>query len=102
MAYEIYRFTWQGIEIETRYNPHHYGETAHLEIQTLSPENEPLPITQTGYRSHFHPRDVIELHGAENRGDTLIEHVVDWLDAEAEKPAWKKFVEERQQLNLFD
>jgi hypothetical protein len=101
MAYEIYRFTWRDIEIEARYNPHHYGEIAHLEIETLSPEKEPLPITGTGYRSHFHPRGVIELHGAENRGDTLIEHVIDWLDAEAAKPEWKRFVEGRRQLELF-
>ena len=102
MAYEIYQFTWRGIEIEARYNPVHYGETAHLEICSLSPKSEPLPITQTGYRSHFHPRGVIDLHGAENRGDTLIAHVIDWLDAEAEKPTWKKFTEEHQQLNLFN
>jgi hypothetical protein len=101
MSYEIYHFAWRGIEIEARYNPNHWGETAHLEIQSLAPKNEPLPITGTGYRSHFHPRAQIELNEPEHRGDALIQHVIDWLDAEAAKPQWIKFVQGRQQLELF-
>lgn len=101
MSAETYRFTWRGIEIEARYVASYWEEIAHLEIRSIKPEREPLPITETGYRSHFHHSGVIDLHGAENRGDTLIAHVVDWLDAEADKPAWKDFVEASRQGELF-
>lgn len=101
MAYQIYRFTWHGIEIEARYNPHHYGEIAHLEIETVAPERAPLPITETGYRSHFHPRGLVRPNEGESLGDAAIRSVVEWLDTEAAKPDWKARVEAERQLELF-
>lgn len=50
---QIHRFTWQGIEIEASYWPSKWGTTDHLEIRSIRPERAPLPITETGYRSHL-------------------------------------------------
>jgi len=55
---ETFRIEWSGIAIEIRYEPHWLGmdigyDTAHLEIESIAPERAHLPITETGYRSHF-------------------------------------------------
>lgn len=94
MDEQIYRFTWQGIKIEATYTP--LRSMAHLAIQSIKPENALLPITETGYRSHFHPPGTIEAHG----GD-VVTQVIAWLDEEAAKPAWKQFVESSRQYRLF-
>lgn len=90
------RFMWQNIEIEAVYDPLSYGGFAHLEIRSIRPEHAPLPVPKTGYRSHFHPRGTIEAHG----GD-VVAQVKTWLDCEAAKPEWRRYVEASRQGSLF-
>lgn len=90
------RLTWQGIEIEATYTPLKWGVIAHLEIRSIRPERAPLPITATGYRSHFHSPGTIEAHG----GDVAAQ-VIAWLDEEAAKPGWRAYVEASRQGDLF-
>lgn len=54
METQTYCFTWQSIEIEAVYRPRYNSIIAHLEIRSINPERAPLPITNTGYLSHFH------------------------------------------------
>ena len=97
MSAEINTFTWEGIEIELTYVPKAYGGTiAHLEVRTVNPEGASLPITKTGYRSHFHPVGTVE----ENDG-TLIEQVTAWLNHEAKSKKWQMYLIESRQLSLF-
>ena len=92
-----YRFIWQGIEIEATYTPRYYGgAVAHLAVRSIAPEGAPLPITETGYRSHFHQPGTIEAHG----GD-VVAQVRAWLDEAAAKPAWRAHVETSRQPKLF-
>ena len=93
---QTYRLTWQGIEIEARYWPRKWGVTAHLEIESIHPERASLPITDTGYRSHFHPPGTIE-----SRGGDVVARVIAWLDEEAAKPAWQRHREATRQGDLF-
>lgn len=93
---QTYRLTWQGIEIEARYWPRKWGVTAHLEIESIHPERAPLPITGTGYRSHFHQSGTIEA-----RGGDVVAQVIAWLDEEAESREWQKQVEASKQFSLF-
>ena len=93
---QIYRLEWQGIEIEARYWPHKWGVTAHLEIESIRPERAPLPITGTGYRSHFHQPGTIEAQG----GDVAAQ-VIAWLDDEATSSEWRTYVDARRQGELF-
>ena len=96
MEPQTYRFHWQGIEIEAIYTPQKWGVIAHLEIQSIAPARAPLPITSTGYRSHFHPCGTIEAHG----GD-VVAQVIAWLNAEAAKSEWRLLAESSRQGTLF-
>ena len=91
-----FRLIWQGIEIEVRYWPRKWGVTAHLEVESIRPERAPLPITGTGYRSHFHQPGTVEANG----GD-VVAQVVAWLDEEAGSAEWCAQVDARRQGELF-
>lgn len=96
METQFYRFTWRGIEIEARYTPLQWKVIAHLEIESIAPEHAPLPITETGYRSHFHQPGTVEASG----GD-VVAQVIAWLDEEAENSEWKRHFESCRQFSLF-
>lgn len=96
MEQQTYRFHWQGIEIEAVYTPLKWKTIAHLEVRSITPENAPLPITETGYRSNFHQPGTIE-----GLGGDVVAQVIAWLDEEAAKPAWRTYVEASRQGSLF-
>ena len=59
LVYEEYQINWKGHDITVRWCPEWLGgDTAHLEI--VSPDRATHPISQTGYRSHFCPRELVE------------------------------------------
>jgi hypothetical protein len=91
-----YRFRWRGIEIEVVYSPLKWGVIAHLSIRAMNPPRAPLPITSTGYLSHFHQTGTVEAHG----GD-VVAQMITWLDEEAAKPAWRTQVDRARQGELF-
>ena len=70
---------------------YHY---AHLEITSAAPR-EPLPISETGYKSQFLPAGEIENAGG------VVTYVTRWLDTASRKPAWKAIERERRQGCLF-
>lgn len=96
MEPQTFRFTWEAIEIEATYTPRKWGVIDHLEIRSIAPERAPLPITATGYRSHFMQPGTIEAHG----GD-VVAQVRAWLDEEAAKPEWQAHVQANRQGELF-
>lgn len=93
---QAHRFIWQGIEIEARYSPCKWGVIAHLEIESIQPPRAPLPVTETGYRSHFHPCGTVEANG----GD-VVAQVIAWLDEAAASPQWRQYAEASRQGELF-
>ena len=98
-----FQMRWQGIVIEVRYCAGYsasyeevYGHVlAHLEIEALQPAHAPLPISETGYRSHFDRVDNIEAAG----GPEVFARA--WLDHDAAGPAWKAQQETARQGSLF-
>jgi len=100
---EIHRLDWQGYRIEVRYCPSWsksyeeiYGEPlAHLAIETLDPPRSPLPMTETGYRSHFTPAKVIEDEGGP------VAFVRGWLDEAAQSPIWREQRAAARQMSLL-
>lgn len=92
----VYRFTWQGIEIEATYCPLRWKVIAHLGIESVSPHRAPLPISESGYQSWFHqPRTI------ENSGLSVEDFVIAVLDEAAASPEWKAHQETSRQGTLF-
>lgn len=101
--YETHHIKWCGIEIEIRHSlnwlnmePNHNGEVmAHIEIETIHPKRAPLPVTETGYRSHFTHADEITAAGG------AIEFIRTGLDEAAQSKEWKRLDAEARQGELF-
>ena len=98
--YTITHKSWNGIEIEIRWNPEHLAfddgtEMAHLEIESIKPTRAPLPITETGYRSHFTLAHHVNRYGS---AEAFVEA---WLQDAENSPAWRRANQISQQLALF-
>ena len=96
-TYQSHMIVWQGITIELRWAPQWMNSdicsVAHLEL--ISEGRVPLPVTETGYRSHFTSREAVEAHGGP------VEFAAAWLDHEAQSEAWQRHAEQSKQLSLF-
>ncbi len=93
---------WRGITLTVTYEPHWLGiedevglAVACLRIEAIAPRRAPLPITQTGYRSHFTSPDVVAAAGGH------VAFVIDWLDEAAKSPKWRALEATARQLSLF-
>jgi hypothetical protein len=72
--YEEYQLDWKGQDITIRWCPEWLGgDTAHLEI--ITEDRRPHPISETGYRSHFIPRQRVEEAGGP------VAYVTLWLES---------------------
>lgn len=98
--YAIIHKNWNGIEIEIRWIADYVSfddghSMAHLEVESISPARAPLPITQTGYRSHFINRcNVDEMGGPEA-------YVEAWINEMSRTNAWRETAVASRQLALF-
>jgi len=90
-------FEWEGIKIQARYKPEYIG-SAHIELHVIEPPLAPIPVTPTGYISHFHKRGEVEAAG----GPTA--YAKAWLDHESKGHFWQAVLKKRNtptQLDLF-
>lgn len=85
---ERHKITWRGIGIEITFTPEKFGMTDHIELH--SERKAPLPVTETGYRSHFVTAGAVAHHGG------AVAFVTAWLDHEAQRTGWSG-----AQLSLF-
>ena len=92
----LHTFTWQGIEIELTYCPVRWTQISHIELRSIQPERAPLPLTQTGYLSHF-----FEIGTVEANGGDVVAQVTAWLDEAAKRPEWQAHLAESKQGDLF-
>lgn len=83
---------WEGIAIALTHHKQCFGGPFdHLELRA----DEPLPVTETGYRSLFiHPRDLA-------LWDSPEAFVREWLDEAATFPLWRAYRQNTRQLSLF-
>lgn len=98
--YQITRSNWNGIEIEIRWNRNYlvYDDQthmAHLEVMSVKPERAPLPITETGYKSHFTHVSAVDGY------DSPEAYVEAWLTHASYDPAWREAQAAKAQLSLF-
>lgn len=86
-------FLWHGIAITVSIS-HNFLNTGYHHIELRS--DQPLPVTTTGYRSHFILLDQFEAFAS------LEQLVRLWLDDSAKSSEWIKAAEDQKQLRLFD
>ena len=91
---DLYETGWEGIPLLIRWAPNwHSRDVAHLEIESV--DRVPLPITGSGYRSHFTAPELIHSEGGP------VAFATAWLDLEAMSPQWKAYELASRQLSLF-
>ena len=96
--YTSHHLEWEGISILVKWCPQWLREDApyqiaHLELHAAN--REPLPMTATGYRSHFIDREAVEAFGGP------VAYVSAWLAEAAAAPEWQAQVQASRQLSLF-
>lgn len=79
--------TWLNLEADY--------DVAHIAIESITPERAPLPITETGYRSHFTSREIVAAYGG------VVAFVETWLNEESKTSEWQNTAEISRQLSLF-
>jgi hypothetical protein len=84
------------VSIAMQYEPAGSGFYAHLELRVIAPEGVPIPVTETGYRSHFVYPALIGYAGGP------VGYLRRWLDQEAGSPAYRRALDRWRQLELFD
>jgi hypothetical protein len=72
-----------------------FASSDHLQIESIDPEKAPLPITGTGYLSHFiSPIALVNAGGP-------VAFVTAWIERETKGKAWTKAAAKKAQGDLF-
>ena len=87
---------WNGVRIGVTYAPVRFRIQSHIELRVLEPPEALIPVTETGYRSHFIPLGTIEAFEG-----GLERYVRVWLDEAAQDPVWQRKRQQSLQLDLF-
>lgn len=83
---------FNGVQVQVTYSKETWHEPFHhIEVRC----QEPLPITETGYRSHFVAPEEVELFGSPKA------FVEQWIDHAAKDPTWIKKEQDARQGELF-
>jgi len=92
----VEKFTWRGIEMLATHSPNYISAGwSHIELRVVKPKGRPVPITDTGYLSHFlDEADLKAVGGA-------VAFFRAWLDREADSKAYRRALARWQQLDLF-
>lgn len=91
------RFSWNGITISVRHQRDYISKGwDHIELQVVAPKGAILPITATGYLSHFlTPADLKAAGGP-------VAFFKAWIEQEAKSKKWHDTNFKSRQGDLFD
>ena len=91
-----YKIVWRDIQIVIRHELDYLWQgSSHIEVHVVRPKRAAIPITETGYRSHFIP--TLELINAGGP----VTFITAWLDREAKSKAWQNRDFRNRQGDLF-
>ena len=90
------RFTWSDIVLSVRHQPDYISKGwDHIELRVVAPKGAILPITSTGYLSHFVvAQEVIAAGGP-------VALFTAWLERESKSKKWKAEELKSRQGDLF-
>jgi hypothetical protein len=90
------KLVWRDVTCRVKHTPNYLSKGwSHIEIIVVSPKKAPLPITETGYRSHFLDENLLKKAG----GPATF--FLDWIEREAATKAWAKAEFKWRQGDLF-
>ncbi len=85
---------WDGVAVEITYRKRRWhGDVDHIELHVE--QGQIIPVTETGYKSHFLPAGIVDEHGGPDA------FVRAWLDQAAQSKDWKARKEAARQMSLF-
>lgn len=88
------QIVWDGVQVAITYRQRRWkSDFDHIELHVE--EGRIIPVTETGYRSHFLPAGIVEEYGGPE------DFVRAWLDHEAASSDWKKREQAARQMSLF-
>lgn len=92
----VERFTWRSIKMTATHTPNYLSEGwSHIELRVVSKGAPPIPITETGYRSHFLDEEDLKAAGGPAA------YFLAWLDREASSKAYARAMQKWRQMDLF-
>lgn len=90
------RLVWRNVVCRVRHAPDDLSKDwSHIELIVLTPKAAPLPITQTGYLSHFLDEELLARSGGPVR------FFLDWIEREAGSKTWASAEFKWEQGDLF-
>jgi hypothetical protein len=96
---QLLEINWNGITIRIQWEPQWLNsgtyDVAHLDIESVNPVRAPLPITETGYLSHFTSSENVNSFGGPAK------FILAWLEKAARSREWKKTQETSRQFILI-
>jgi hypothetical protein len=95
---EQHELTWTSGHISIRIGITYdtsYGIVEHLAVESLEPQKARLPITETGYRSHFLEPGTVAAHGGP------VEATRKLLEDAANSAEWQEYLSSSRQSSLF-
>ena len=91
-----HKLIWRDVTCRVRHTPNYISRGwTHIEIIVVKPKGAPLPITETGYRSHFLDEELLSKAGGP------VTFFLDWIEREAKSKAWAKNEFKWRQGDLF-
>jgi hypothetical protein len=93
---ETFPLTWRGVSCRVSHQRDFIEKGwSHIELRVTSRKAPPLPITNTGYLSHFLAEDDLNAAGGP------VAFFTAWLDREAGNKRYLAQLAKWQQLDLF-
>ncbi len=90
------KLVWRDVTARVRHTPDYLSKgSSHIEITVVSPKGAPLPITSTGYLSHFLDAEALKRAGGP------VAFFLAWIEQEAKSKAWSKLDFNTRQGDLF-
>ena len=87
---------WRDVTCRVRHTPTYLSKGwSHIEIIVQRPKGAPLPITQSGYCSHFLDQDQLATAGGPVR------FFQEWIEREARSKTWHQIDFRSRQGDLF-
>ena len=81
----VAKLVWRDITCRVRHTPNYISKGwSHIEIIVLTPKGAPIPITATGYRSHFLDQELLVEAGGP------VTFFLDWIERESRTRQWAK------------